>query len=261
MKEFIKENSLLSIIPQLQIKTTLPNPADMSDADKIGALVIKPDDGIYLFDETNDVWEKILDIASAQQDTDNIIGTIKPIAVKLSKTDITGWLRCDGSTYNVNDYPKLAAVIDPTLQPGDTFTLPLLQNGSVGYIPTMIGTSSVVGMNSDVYTLGQLKTPQIEEHNHGTTIFNHKHQYSPDHKHLFRTESTINTSARPSTNDSYSYTYVATSTSTMNGNAETVSDNITQSNTVSLSFDFSGRSDIGVLGPNAIRVWFYIKAE
>ena len=62
--------------------------------------------------------------------------------------------------------------------------------------------------------------------------------------------------------DDYSYANIATyNSNTMYGNANTISDSISQSNTVLLTFDGSGASDIGVLSPNAIRVWFYIKAE
>lgn len=174
MKEFIKENILLSVIPQLQIKTTLPNPADMSDSDKVAGLCFVPSEGIYQFDETNDVWVKIIDVSSPGQSSDNVIGCIKPFYGTSAQQTQNGWILCDGRTLNYNDYPELAQIIDSTLQPGSTFTIPNLTD----YYPTMIGTSAVAGMNSDVYTLGQTKLP---------TFPNHKHQDSADvsHNHTY----------------------------------------------------------------------------
>ena len=84
-------------------------------------------------------------------------------------TEPTGWLFCDGTIYNVSDYPELAAVLGSTYG-GDglnTFAVPDMQ----GRFP--LGKNGSYALNAKggapTTTLSSDQTP-LPSHKHGTTV-------------------------------------------------------------------------------------------
>lgn len=252
MKEYIKQtDGLLSIVPNLRIETTLPDPADIPDSEKLAGLCFVPSEGIYSFDIENDVWVKIIDISSPGQSSDNVIGCIKPFYGVTSAQTQDGWILCDGRTLNYNDYPELALVIDPTLQPGSTFTIPNLVN----YYPTMIGTSSVAGMNSDVYTLGQAKLPTFPEHQHADSSDSHSHTITVKHTHKYMQFNQTNYLFNNFTG------YDASTNTSTNATGPSVDGTIILGDSQLLNASVSNSGTDGQLNPPSVGCPFYIKAE
>ena len=83
------------------------------------------------------------------------IGTILP-----SVNDVTedGWLLCDGSTYDINQYPFLYELLG-------TDKLPDYRN----YNLVGAGTRATALGNRDVYAVGETKSESIASHSHSVS--------------------------------------------------------------------------------------------
>ena len=183
MKEYVKNNNALTaLIPFLNIQNSLP--ADGTDDE----LIFIPTAGVYMW--RNNQWERVIQAPSGSS-TDAFVGEIIPYyGNTAADKSSNGWLLCDGSTYNYNDYPELALLIDDTLTPGSTFQVPDLREK----YPTTIGTNSDNTFNSDVYTLGQTKQPSIEETTNTTPLNTDTHTHTIDaikHTHTFKYTSAV----------------------------------------------------------------------
>ena len=80
-----------------------------------------------------------------------------------------GWLLCDGAAVSRTDYADLFAVIGTSYGTGDgstTFNVPDLQE-CVPVGAGQSGRTSSVLKNHDVYTVGQFKDDQLQDHRHG----------------------------------------------------------------------------------------------
>ena len=88
------------------------------------------------------------------------------LAAYLSTSIPTGWLRCDGSTVNIADYPDLYAVIGTTFG-GDgvtTFELPDLQGIGVAGVNTQTGPSGQTW--GSFASPGDIVEDQFQDHQH-----------------------------------------------------------------------------------------------
>lgn len=254
MKEYIKNNNaLLSLIPNLHIVNALP--ADALEDE----LAFVPDAGVYKW--TNGQWSQIMQV-SGGSGTDSFIGEIVPYyGATAADRSSSGWLLCDGSTYNYNDYPDLALLIDDTLVPGSTFQVPDLREK----YPTMTGTNGDNTFNADTYTLGQTKTPSVEYHTHALTetahdhpnaaLFQHSHTYTGGTAYqVFNSQYTF-----PSGNNYFTASTTSTSIKTQATNSANVSYSIgaVQSTDLQLTMSTYGS---GKTQPKTVCCYYYIRA-
>lgn len=106
-------------------------------------------------------------------------GTIMPYASNISGSPPTGFLLCDGTTYNYNDYATLGALlgnrIGGTGVPGGTFKVPDLR----GYFLRGLDTGATVDPDSASRTyngggpgavIGSYQTDQYQSHTHTTNF-------------------------------------------------------------------------------------------
>jgi microcystin-dependent protein len=134
------------------------------------------------------------------------------IVAWLTTTAPTGWLFCDGTTKNYNDYPELGALRGGTA--GGTFTVPNLQDRFIA------GNSSVTSAwsnNSGTFA----PTSRLSDHSHSFTGDSHSHDIAHghadnisvgahgDHTHTVNPAATSSGTASVGAIDSTQFAYIA----------------------------------------------------
>lgn len=119
---------------------------------------------VNIYDKTED---KLISIAGNTVYADAPVGTISPFG----GSDIpSGYLLCDGQAISRTDYAELFAVIGTTFGAGDgstTFNIPDLRES----VPVGSGTRASGVADHDIYTLGQFKDDQLQDHAHTRTPY------------------------------------------------------------------------------------------
>ena len=257
MKEYIKSNNALtSLIPYLKIESTLP--VDGSE----GELVFIPSDGIYEW-QTN-AWVQVASLDFRANDRALVGEVIEYYSTSAVDRSSEGWLLCDGSTKNYNDYPELALLIDPTLTPGSTFTLPDYRERYL----TMIGTNGVANRftNGDVYTMGEAKHQTVGNHTHDVYAESHNHMsistHFGNHQHYGPAKSYIGDSIGAGNNEE-SDSQMMSSNSTVpkltlnNANNVTISFGTTSNANCAPTFQTYGSKT----QPKTVCCYYYIRAR
>lgn len=226
MKKYIKNNNALE--PQDEYINTTHDDLSFEN------------DGIY-YNGT-----KIVNTANEVESAE--IGEIKPTYATITDGS---WLLCDGTTYNVDDYPELAALIDSTST--TTFSVPDCRNR----YPVMVGSSSVLTSNNDVFTLGETKSAN-NTHSHNSNSYTHNHSGTSTHSHKMSAGN----------GKMYMGEFSSTSGSSTTGTLSTVllsatwsnSTTTLTSNTVTPTYTI-GSVGSGVFQPKTVCLNYYIKAR
>ena len=118
----------------------------------------------YIGIRNSDILEDLVDISSIQP-----VGMIAPFGGP-ANTIPDGWLPCDGSEYDPNQYPELSAAIDRSYGGGTAYRLPDLRGRfALGANPEVGGNSSftVRGLGSSGgEETHALQISELPEHNH-----------------------------------------------------------------------------------------------
>lgn len=160
MKEYVKENTTLHPInPAIKIYNSYTWVSGVSPA---GEIYIIKNDGLY--------YEDIKIVSQSSGGGYSITGEISYYA---GATAPDGWLICDGSTYNVADYPALAVALgyDPT---DTTFNVPDFRQCVLKGANTADGSGVITkaSMPAHIHNVSV-------QHQHTVSLSNHTHPIPP----------------------------------------------------------------------------------
>lgn len=115
-------------------------------------------------------WEKLIGLFG---DSNGIVGEIKP---SINTIQDNRWLLCDGSTYDTTKYSELYAILGTNKLPDFRELIPVGAGTNAGAVSTQ-GSATTFPTGHDVFTKGQIKERQIQNHSHAITIYNHTHTF------------------------------------------------------------------------------------
>lgn len=116
-------------------------------------------------------WEKLIGLYG---DSNGIIGEIKP---SINTIQDNRWLLCDGSTYDTTKYSELYAILGTNKLPDLRELIPVGAGQNAGAVSTH-GSATTFPTGHDVFSKGEIKERQIQNHSHATTIANHTHNFA-----------------------------------------------------------------------------------
>lgn len=162
MKQYIKENNglLQAFNPRIPVYQSYTWVSGTSPA---GEVYIIKNDGLY-YEDVRIVKDTSID---------NNYSKVGEVIYFYGLTPPTGWLACDGSTYNVADYPELAVALGYSLSDA-TFNVPDFRQCSLKGANTTDGAGVITkaGIPSHTHTIKYNHTHNISitNHNHGNVI-------------------------------------------------------------------------------------------
>lgn len=179
---YLKSNAaLIADRFNIRICQSLPNSGTNNE------IILVENVGFY--QRVNNSWEEIMNFTIGS-------GLIGEIIISLDgNLADTSYLYCDGSAFDITEYPKLYALL------GDNHLPDLREAHLVG-----VGQNTTDNIAThDVFTLGETKDRQIQGHKHGFSETNHNHginlTVSDNHTHSVTgagtvTHKTINAAAQ-----------------------------------------------------------------
>lgn len=172
MREYIKENiTLHPTNPAIKIYNSYTWVSGVSPA---GEIYIIKNDGLY--------YEDIKIVANSSGAGYSLTGEVSYYA---GATSPDGWLICDGSTYNVADYPALAVALGYSSS-DVTFNVPDFRQCTLKGANTTDGSGVITPASIPAHTHNSSLT-----HEHSVSTSNHTHNILCGYKH--RSKSGANT--------------------------------------------------------------------